>query len=1335
VTSVAESRMRVFLSYARNDDEPFVKRLADALEAEGIHVWFDRRSMPSRSLTFLDEIRRAIDGVDRVIAVMGPAATASDYVRCEWQYALIRDKPVVPILRVGDYHLPPELRNLHCPDVRVSRPWRGALVEVLRVLNEPLPALGDVIGLPSLPPHFRPRPAALSRLAATVLLDQREPSNPERWQRVTVLSGMGGSGKSVLASALARSVEARRAFADGIYWLDTRRVPGREAGLEALAQLVALKTSSPVPAGPAEQKLSALLKDKRCLFVLDNVERIDQLESVLRCVDTTSRLLVTTRARDLVGEAHHVALSGLESSEARQQLADWLQLPPHAFDADCETILEMCEGLPFAIALCGSLIASGVSRGAVAAKLRSMDLSALQRRFPDYEFPGLLPCLEVSVEAVGRAHALAVACLERMVVFAPGAAIPEATVVLLWRTSLGMDEATCSFELARLCGHSLLRAEREQGVVSVHQLIHAYLSQRVPDRRAFHEELLTAYATISSADWVHGPDDGYYHAHLVYHLLAARGIDPVCDLLVGSPNWMREKLKVGGSALSYLVDVERALDALDDNVAHILPLARLAAARHLSRKGPRSFGDGVLKAMVRLGLAENALELARANVDPLTRIGQLLEIYETLREKGDVRTDLLDEVERFLTRSPESVFAEDIRVKLIPLFAGAGRLDDGLRLWRDLSARQREATRWLGQLLARRLADVGRIEEARSVDGGPSELAIDFSGSMNLDAAERAALATEDAMLRDVALAQLVSTLARRGLFERAQATARAIGRTDSRMIALAGIPCKPCLQEALETARTLDGFTRVLGVMQVAEMLHRLHELAPSASRRDRLRRWIRDRHRPGPQETSVELMAEAEQQIQVMDPVQRSISLRYMALLNHSRAVGESRRLLHAARASANEIDAPLRKAMELAEIAGDWARLDEKPETLATGRVLLEEAMALAEASSDPTATARAHTAVAHVLASHDRFDLALTLAEKIPDENERQRALDLIAAACADAGKPERVEILIARSSAQNEAGHQLAVALARAGRHDEAMNAALELHHEETLLQVARVLAEDGHARRALQLVDSLTDHENTAYQCVAVLARIARSDVEPTTIHRALERARTTADGIHSTTHKSMAYAELARTEAQLGDPAAEARFERAVELANAKDDTIFLTLLGPSPRFSALRLIGEQMSDAGFPEKTLGIVNSLENETDDEWQALCASLIAAVAARGERVGILDRKRTDELFSKALASARRAHNSMIGPPWQLIALLQVADQLAEAGRLRSAFDAISQAHFTVDPFVIGVSAWADSLDATAQGLSLSVIAAVAQVFGWQRSDWKAVGEEIAVALK
>ena len=41
--------MRVFLSYARADDEAFVKRLHADLAAQGFTVWFDRESLLSRN--------------------------------------------------------------------------------------------------------------------------------------------------------------------------------------------------------------------------------------------------------------------------------------------------------------------------------------------------------------------------------------------------------------------------------------------------------------------------------------------------------------------------------------------------------------------------------------------------------------------------------------------------------------------------------------------------------------------------------------------------------------------------------------------------------------------------------------------------------------------------------------------------------------------------------------------------------------------------------------------------------------------------------------------------------------------------------------------------------------------------------------------------------------------------------------------------------------------------------------------------------------------------------------------------------------------------------------
>ena len=59
-------------------------------------------AMPSRGLTFHQEIQEAIAARERLVQVVGPKAAVSDSVRQERLFALPADKAVTPILRQGD---------------------------------------------------------------------------------------------------------------------------------------------------------------------------------------------------------------------------------------------------------------------------------------------------------------------------------------------------------------------------------------------------------------------------------------------------------------------------------------------------------------------------------------------------------------------------------------------------------------------------------------------------------------------------------------------------------------------------------------------------------------------------------------------------------------------------------------------------------------------------------------------------------------------------------------------------------------------------------------------------------------------------------------------------------------------------------------------------------------------------------------------------------------------------------------------------------------------------------------------------------------------------------
>ena len=67
--------------------------------------------MPSRGLTFQQEIQDAVAARERLVQVVGPKAALSDDVRQEWQFALQADNAVTP-------WSPDEQKLLHGEDFR-----------------------------------------------------------------------------------------------------------------------------------------------------------------------------------------------------------------------------------------------------------------------------------------------------------------------------------------------------------------------------------------------------------------------------------------------------------------------------------------------------------------------------------------------------------------------------------------------------------------------------------------------------------------------------------------------------------------------------------------------------------------------------------------------------------------------------------------------------------------------------------------------------------------------------------------------------------------------------------------------------------------------------------------------------------------------------------------------------------------------------------------------------------------------------------------------------------------------------------------------------------------
>jgi hypothetical protein len=537
----------IFISYARADDEPFVEQLHDDPTEHGFTIWWDRQTMQSRGRTFLQELRDAIEGSDRLIAVIGPNAVKSNCVRAEWKHALLFGKVVVPILRKGDYSLiPDELSKFHCPDFRRERPYNEALEKLLHILYEPVPLLGRLFtAVPSLPPHFLPRREEIAGIRKAVLADVQRPTVITSEKQTTALQGMGGVGKSVMAAAFASATETRRAFTDGIIWLTIGQNPDPSSNLKLVGTAFGDDPVNYVDLDTVRARLPRVLSDKVCLIVLDDVWNVAHAAPFVNALGPRCRLLITTRDGSLVtalGALEH-SLDVLTDAAALQLLANWCDQDVGSLPSEAVSVASECGNLPLALALCGAMACDGTPWSDMRDALQEADLTFIEGEIPNYPYPDVLKALKVSVDALAKDNPAAAEHYHKLAVFPADEAVPEAAVLTFWLHTGGLKKRDARKLLTTLERKALLRLEGEapHRFVSLHDLQYDYLRAVVGDLSSLHGRLLDAYQRRCPDGWQSGPNDGYFFEHLAYHLVEAGREEELQRLLLDF-DWLQAKL-------------------------------------------------------------------------------------------------------------------------------------------------------------------------------------------------------------------------------------------------------------------------------------------------------------------------------------------------------------------------------------------------------------------------------------------------------------------------------------------------------------------------------------------------------------------------------------------------------------------------------------------------------------------------------------------------------------------------------------------------------------------------------------------------------------------------
>jgi WD40 repeat protein len=398
---------------------------------------------------------------------------------------------------------------------------------------------------------------------------------------------MGGIGKSVLACALAHRPEIRRAFPDGVLWVTLGQKPDVvdlqrkliKAGLGQEPDFTSEQTG--------KERLRDLLKERVALVVLDDVWERAHAEA-FNVIGPRCRLLLTTRDAGLVtalaAHENHYQVQLPTLSEARAILAKAAGVEdPDALPPEAGRVVEQCDRLPLALALCGGMVHGGTRWADLLEALREHDLQFLSDAHPGEEqHANVWKAIDVSVRVLPEDERRRFA---ELAVFALDTGAPEAAVETLWEHTAGLKPRYARDLLRKLSARSLVRLDAASGRMTLHDLVHDFATGMAGDPAALDRVLLDAYRKKCPDGWASGPNDGYFLENLCAHLVAGGQTEDAAALL-GSARWGLVKC---GAGLVLSLDRDYGEVAQDDALRLIHGAVRLSL--HVLAQDPAQFGS------------------------------------------------------------------------------------------------------------------------------------------------------------------------------------------------------------------------------------------------------------------------------------------------------------------------------------------------------------------------------------------------------------------------------------------------------------------------------------------------------------------------------------------------------------------------------------------------------------------------------------------------------------------------------------------------------------------------------------------------------------------------
>ena len=175
---------------------------------------------------------------------------------------------------------------------------------------------------------------------------------------VTALAGMGGIGKTVLATALCRDPVVQRAFPDGIAWITV----GREwdgdfvTRMREVARALGDDLAGYDNPLACENRYRTILREKAALVVVDDVWNLEHLQPLLVDAPTLAIPVHHSRCRHRESRNRPPVFGQPAERERKHEtlLARWAGIAVEALPPDAEQIIRECGELAAAVAQVGA---------------------------------------------------------------------------------------------------------------------------------------------------------------------------------------------------------------------------------------------------------------------------------------------------------------------------------------------------------------------------------------------------------------------------------------------------------------------------------------------------------------------------------------------------------------------------------------------------------------------------------------------------------------------------------------------------------------------------------------------------------------------------------------------------------------------------------------------------------------------------------------------------------------------------------------------------------------------------------------------------------------------